>query len=70
MSRFAGQCVLCLEDLPAGRGFYLTPYVTGTSVYCASHAPLGLAMTQMFYDVSVGRPIAEELQLFIRGARP
>lgn len=69
-SRFAGRCVLCLDELDTGRAFYLVPYDTGTAVYCLDHAPLGLAMAQMFYDVTRGRPVAEELELYIRPTKP
>jgi len=65
-SRFAGRCVLCLEELTAGRAFYLVPYDVGTAVYCLDHAALGVAMGQMFYDVTRGRPIPTELELYVR----
>lgn len=67
-SRFAGRCVLCLDELEVGRAFYLVPYDTGTATYCVDHAGLGLAMAQMFYDVVRGRPIPAELELYIREA--
>ena len=65
-SRFAGRCVLCLEELAAGRAFYLVPYDTGTAVYCHDHAGTGLAAGQMFYDVVHNRPVPDELELYVR----
>ena len=69
-SRFAGRCVLCLDELVEGRAFYLVPYDVGTSVYCHNDAPLGLAMAQMLHDVERGRPVPEELELIVRPRRP
>lgn len=69
-SRFAGRCVLCLEELDVGLAWYLVPYDTGTAVYCLDHAALGLAMAQMFYDVTRGRPIPAELELYVRPPKP
>ena len=65
-SRFAGRCVLCLDELAEGRAFYLVPYDGGTAVYCHDHAGTGLAAGQMFYDVTHGRPVPEELDLYVR----
>lgn len=65
-SSFAGRCVLCLDELPLGRAFYLVPYDASTSVYCHNDAALGLAMAQMFYDVTRGRPVPDELELYVR----
>ena len=65
-SRFAGRCILCLDELPEGRAFYLVPYDTGTAVYCHDHAGTGLAAGQMFYDVVHNRPVPDELDLYVR----